>query len=61
VAKHLRVEIVSLEGRMMDVCFWTFEEKEAMMVNEFFPERKSVKDYHVLAVWSMAELQAESY
>lgn len=45
----------------MDVSFWTFEEKEAMMVNEFFPERKSVKDYHVLAVWSMAELQAESY
>lgn len=32
--QHLRIEVKHLERRMMDMCFWSFENEEAVVIYE---------------------------
>lgn len=49
MAQHLRVEIMRLETRMMNMALRPFEEKEAVVIDKFFPAVEAAEAVEVAA------------
>ena len=56
VAEDLGVEIVCLEGRVMDVVLGALEEEEDVVVDELLAAVEAVEDGDILAVGGVDEL-----
>ena len=57
--QHLGIEVKNLERRMMDMCFWSFEEEEAVMIYEFETAVQMQEGGHILAIGAMDDLEEE--
>ena len=44
---------------MMDMCFWSFEEEEAVVIHEFETTVQMQEDGHVMAIGVMNDLEQE--
>lgn len=56
MTQHLRVKVVCLETRMMNMTFGTFEEEKAVVVDKLLSAVKSAEGVELAASWIVDQL-----
>jgi hypothetical protein len=59
VPEHLRIEIMRLETRMMDMTLWPLEEEKAVVVDQLLPAVESAKAVEIATGGIMDQLRGE--